>query len=358
MAGGKVEQVALAGIACAVPANVRNLQDEAAVFGEDHMEQFYRRFGVRQRHEAPEGMCTSDLCVHAANRLLDQLDWDHDSIDLLLFVSITADYITPTTSCILQDRLGLPKSCATMDITHPCSGFVYGLWTAANLLSTGNLRRALVMVGDTVSRMVSRFDRSGPLAGDGASVSAVEWDPNAAPMAFEMGSDGGGAKFLYRKAGGFRYPSTEDTRKRIEREDGTLRSDEDLFMDGAEIFAFALREVPPLTQKVLEEAGWTLGEVDHVVMHQANLFMLRQVARKIGIPKEKQVECMEDFGNVGGASIAFAMTEKLKTALRQGPRRLLLLGFGTGLSWGGVALTCGPLVIPDMTLVTADDVCA
>lgn len=356
MAGGKVENVALRGLACAVPDTVRTLEDEIKTFGREHMEKWVKQFHVHQRYFAAPEICTSDLCFFAAEKLLDQLGWERASIDLLLFASTTSDYVAPATSCILQHRLGLPKSCATLDITHPCSGYTYGLWTVANLLSNGNLRRALLLVGDTNSRVASPQDRSFPLAGDGGSASAVEWDDQAEPMFFEVGSDGGGARDLLRKAGSNRHPSTEETRARTLRGDGSIRSDEDLAMKGAQIFAFSLREVPPLANKVLAHAGWTLDNVNHVILHQANLFMIRAVAKKIGVPPEKQVECVDNYGNIGGATICFAMADELGEALRRESRRLVLLGFGTGLSWGGVALSCGPLVIPDRTTVRADDV--
>jgi 3-oxoacyl-[acyl-carrier-protein] synthase-3 len=274
----------------------------------------------------------------------------------VVFASATPDYITPATSCILQDKLRLRKGCAAFDITHPCSGYTYGLWVVANLLSSGNLKRALLLAGDTVSRMVSPQDRSiSILVGDAGSATALEWEAEAAPMFFEMGSDGGGYRHLIKKAGGFRHPATVETSRRTEQENGNIRSDEDLFMDGAEIFAFAVREVPPLTEKVLAQAGWSMDDVDSVVMHQANRFMIRHLAKKLNIPEEKHVENLANFGNTSGVSIPRAIPNKLQESLTKAPRRLVLLGFGAGLSWGGVAVSCGPLVIPDLVTVTAAD---
>ncbi len=357
MAGGKVERVRVAGIACAVPEAVKTVEDLARTFGEEQSRRISKSVGVTNRRVSTGGICTSDLCFAAAEKLLEEIRWDRSSIDVLVFVSVTPDYVAPATACTLQHRLKLSRSCAAFDVTHACSGYAYGLWIVAHLLSTGNARRALLLVGDTVSRLASPFDRAtAPLFGDGGSATALEWNESAEPMFFELGSDGGGARHLIVKAGGFRHPANDETGKRTEREGGNVRSDEDLYMNGTEIFAFTLREVPTLGNKVLELAGWTLDQVDAVVMHQASLFMMQHLAKKMHIPVEKLVVNLEDYGNTSAASIPLALQGDLAEQLRRHPRRLVLLGFGAGLSWGAVALTCGPLSLPGLTTVSAGDI--
>jgi 3-oxoacyl-[acyl-carrier-protein] synthase-3 len=357
MAGGKVERVQIVGIACAVPEAVETVEDLEKTFGEEQSRRIARSVGVVQRHVSTGGICSSDLCFVAAEKLLEQILWDRSSIDLLVFVSVTPDYVAPATACTLQHRLKLSKDCAAFDVSHACSGYAYGLWVVAHLLSAGDAKRALLLVGDTVSRLASPYDRAtAPLFGDGGSATALEWNESAAPMYFEMGSDGRGARHLLVKAGGFRHPATEETGMRTVREGGNLRSDEDLYMNGTEIFAFTIREVPTLGNRVLQRAGWTLDQVDAVVMHQASLFMMQHLAKKMNIPSEKLIVNLEDYGNTSAASIPLALTGNLAEQLRHQPRRLVLLGFGAGLSWGGVALTCGPLRIPGLTTVSADDV--
>jgi 3-oxoacyl-[acyl-carrier-protein] synthase-3 len=356
MAGGKVSAVRVAGIACAVPQAVATVEDLGRTFGEEQSRRIAKSVGVSQRHVSTGGICTSDLCFAAAERLLDEIRWDRSSIDVLVFVSVTPDYVAPATACTLQHRLRLSKACAAFDVSHACSGYVYGLWIVSHLLSAGNAKRALLLVGDTVTRLTSPYDRAtAPLFGDGGSATALEWNESAEPMYFEMGSDGGGARHLCVQAGGFRHPATGETGKRTERDGGNLRSDEDLYMNGTEIFAFSIREVPTLANNVLERAGWTLDQVDGVVMHQASLFMMQHLAKKMKVPSEKLIVNLEDYGNTSAASIPLALTGDLAEQLRQQPRRLVLLGFGAGLSWGGVALTCGPLRIPGLTAVTAGD---
>ena len=355
MAGGKVDNVEITGIACAVPDSVRTLDDEQKVFGEKEAKRIAKNVGVFQRHVSMGGICASDLCFVAAEELLDELAWERNSIDLLVFVSVTPDYVAPATACTLQHRLKLDKGCAAFDITHACTGYIYGLWTVAHLLSLGTMKRALLLVGDTVSRLVSPRDRSvAAIFGDAGSATAMEWNKSTAPIFFELGTDGGGAKHLLVKAGAFRHPATVATGTRTEREDGNIRSDEDLYMSGTEVFAFALREVPSLTKKVLERAGWDLKDVDAVAMHQANLFIVQYLTKAMKIPKDKVIEDLADYGNTSAASIPMALTGKLAERLKSGAQRLVLLGFGTGLSWGGVAVSCGPMVIPEIMVVGTD----
>jgi 3-oxoacyl-[acyl-carrier-protein] synthase-3 len=356
MAAGKIANVSIAGIGCAVPEAVRSLDDLTSVFGKEQIRRISKSTGVVRSHVSTGGICASDLCFFAAERLLEKLGWERDSVDVLVFVSVTPDYVTPATACALQYRLKLAKGCAAFDIHHACSGYPYGLWIVAHLLSSGNVRRALLLVGDTVTRFSSPYDRAAaPLFGDGGSATALEWNEAAEPMHFEMGTDGSGAQHLIVKAGAFRHPATAETGMRTEREGGNFRSDDDLYMNGAEIFAFTIREVPPLMEKVLKLAGWTLTDVDAVVMHQANLFVMQHLAKKLAIPKEKLIENLADYGNTSGSSIPLALSGKLADRLRVQSQRLVLLGFGTGLSWGGAAMTCGPLIIPELTTVSPGD---
>lgn len=351
MVGTKISGVKLAGIASAVPERVLTLEDGARVFGEAEIRKIRESTGVRSRHVISPGICTSDLCFAAAERLLADMGWNRDSVDALIFVSQTPDYFVPATSCSLQARLGLAKHCAAFDVNLGCSGYIYGLWLASQLMAGGSIRRLLLLVGDT-SSFVSPLDRStAMLFGDAGTVTALERDDNARPWVFEVGTDGNGQNHLIVPAGGRRQPSTESTRQRTEREGGNIRSDEDLFMNGAEVFAFTLREVPPLVKSVLSNADWSLESVDAFVMHQANRFMLHHLAKKMKLPMDKVVVALEEYGNTSSASVPLAMTHALANKLKSSELRLLLAGFGVGWSWGAVALTCGLMVMPELVVV-------
>jgi 3-oxoacyl-[acyl-carrier-protein] synthase-3 len=299
---------------------------------------------VAERRLAGPTLCASDLCLEAGRNLLRDLGWDAASVDSLIFVSQTADYALPATACGLQHRLGLASSCAAFDVSLGCSGYMYGLWLAGSLLNSGAARRVLLLVGDTMTRLVSPLDRSAaPLFGDAGTATALESDSgDTRSWTFALGTDGTGREHLIVPAGRLRIPSSEETRRRTEREGGNIRSDEDLFMDGAEVFAFTQRIVPKLVNGVLSAAGKTTSDIDHVVFHQANEFMLRFLAKKIGLKR---------FGNTTSPSIPLAMVTELEAALRSGPLTVLLAGFGVGWSWGAAVIEAGPLASVGLTVV-------
>ena len=352
MATGRTSGLRIAGIASAVPEGVRTREDLAAVFGDAEAQKISDAVGVRSRFVTEGALCTSDLCQAAATRLLDELEWDRNSIDLLIFVSQTPDYILPATSCSLQARLGLPKTTAALDINLGCSGYVYGLWTIATMMMAGSFRRALLLVGDTISRIAAPEDRAvAPLFGDAGTATAIERDDAGGAWTFELGTDGRGERNLIVPAGGFRQPRGGETSRRSERESGNIRSDEDLFMDGAEIFNFTLREVRPLITAILASASQTLDDVDHIVMHQANRFMLQHLAKRLKLPEEKVVLALDAYGNTSSASIPLALTTSLAHRLRHESRRMLLVGFGVGYSWAAVSLALGPMAMPPLIQV-------
>lgn len=282
--------------------------------------------------------------------MIAELRWDKDSIDGLIFVSQTPDYILPATACALHGRLGLSKACAAFDVNLGCSGYVYGLWLAAQMIASGGCSRVLVLAGETASRIVSPMDRAvAPLFGDAGTATALE--RGSQKMSFRMGTDGKGSKNLIVSAGGFRQPHTPATAERTAREGGNVRSDEDVYMNGSEIFTFTLREVAPLVQSARDDARWSLDDVDAYVFHQANRFMLQHLAKKMKLPLERVVVALENFGNTSSASIPLAITHALSTRLRSEDMNLMLVGFGVGYSWGALALRCGHLVAPDLIIV-------
>jgi 3-oxoacyl-[acyl-carrier-protein] synthase-3 len=352
MVVSRVYGASIAGIASAVPDKFLTIEDGARIFGEAEMRKISASTGVKKRHVAYNGMCTSDLCFAAAERLLADLEWSRESIDALIFVSQSPDYCLPATSCTLNLRLGLPKRCAAFDVNLGCSGYTYGLWLASHLIAGGGVRRLLLLVGDVSTRGTAPEDRAmAALVGDAGTATALERDENSGVMSFCLGTDGSGKDHLIVRAGGHRQPRNEQTARRVQAEDGNIRSAEDVYMNGAEIFTFTLREVPPLIREVLDVAGWSIDTVDAFVMHQANEFILKYLAKKMKLPAEKMILALEDYGNTSSASIPLAMTHALAGKLRTGSLNLVLAGFGVGFSWGAVTLNCGPMVMPELLLV-------
>ncbi len=356
MAIVRVENVRMAGLASSVPDFVRTVDDDVERFQSEDFRKIGESIGVTSRRIAPEGVCASDLCVSAAERLLDELGWDRDSIRAVLFVTQTPDYPAPATACTLQSRLGLSTNCAAMDINLGCSGYVYGLATAAQFVQgmadgQENGGRVLLLVGDTITHFVSPDDRAtAPLFGDAGSATALEFSSAAEPIVFSLGTDGRGLNHLIVPAGGARQPRTEETGVRTPRESGNIRSDEDMYMNGAEVFSFALQEVPKMVRSTLAEAGWTIDEVDGVVMHQSNGIMLKHLRKRLKVGEENFVIALEGYGNASCASIPLAMTHQWAQAGRSKKRKLVLAGFGLGWSWGGAAVTCENMVMPDLVI--------
>lgn len=354
MAASRVTGARLAGIASAVPRNVADIAPMLEMYGADKVRQIQDSTGIKQRRKAVGGVICSDLCYAAAEKLLAELGWERESIDGLIFISQTPDYPLPATACVLQHRLGLAKKCAAFDVNLGCSGYVYGLWLASHLLSGGALKRVLLLVGDCATAGVSPLDRSvNMLFGDAGTATALEADREAGEMVFELGTDGAGYRHLIIPAGAFRERPVGAATVPTERENGNIRSDWDVFMDGGEIFVFTLREVPPLIRSVMSATGWTMADPDAVVFHQANRMMLQHLAKSLKIPAEKFPLSLEQYGNTSSASIPLTLSAQRRERMTAGPAKLLLAGFGVGLSWAAVTLTCGPLVMPEMIEVDA-----
>lgn len=355
MAAIEIKGARLAGIASAVPEQQSSFESEKEFFGEAEVLKISESTGVKSRYVAPDNMCTSDLCCRAAERLLDELGWSRDSVDALVFVTQTPDYVLPATSCSLHGRLGLPKRCAAFDVNLGCSGYVYGLWLASQFVATGSAQRVLLLVGDVATRPASPLDRSVALLfGDCGTATAIEGDNEASPMIFSLGTDGKGENHLIIPAGSFRTPHSEETARRAECDGGNIRSDEDVYMNGAEIFTFTLREVQPMVKAVVEAKNWDSDDVDGYVMHQANKFMLKHLAKRMKLPDDKVVLALEEYGNTSSASIPLAMTHALRERLQDGGMNLVLAGFGVGFSWGAVALRVESLAMPELILVGED----
>lgn len=345
MAQLEISHTRIAGVSAAVPNQDAAVDDGAGTFGPEAVAKFAASTGVERRPVGGE-LCSSDLCHAAAERLLNDLGWERDTIESLVFVSQTPDYLLPATSCSLHARLGLSKSCAAWDINLGCSGYTYGLAAASQFIQCGSARRSLLLVGDTINRIVSTDDPSTALLfGDAGTATALEREETARSIRGTFGSDGGGASHLIVPAGGFRQ------REAAARSADAVRGDGDLFMDGAEVFSFALREVPKLVKAAIAAEEWTLDDLDFVVFHQANTFMLQHVAKRLKLPKEKLVLNLQHFGNTSGASIPLAMVDAIGDDLRQRPLKLVMVGFGVGFSWGATTATVGPITVPGLIRV-------
>jgi 3-oxoacyl-[acyl-carrier-protein] synthase-3 len=344
----------IAGICTAVPKKTAGSADLEGLFGAEEAAKVAKSTGVFQRRIASGGLCTSDLCLVSARKLLHELGWDPSTVQAVVFVSQTPDYRLPATACVLHGKLGFSKSCVAFDVNLGCSGYINGLWMVAQFIQASGLNRALLLAGDTSTYYLSDKDRSTyPIFGDAGTATALESAPNS-EMSFALGTDGSGAQNLVVPAGCFRLPHSEETSRRIERENGNWRSDENLFMNGAEVFAFTLREVPSLIDRILAVAQWERESVDQFVFHQANKFMLDYLAKKMKLPLVKVPYSLAEYGNTSSASIPLTICAHLRDTLAQAtPQKMILAGFGVGWSWGACATEMGSLVLPPIQEVDA-----
>ena len=331
--------VGIAGISAVVPRKVVKNLDCEGPFTRQEIEKTISITGIEERRVADKNVTTSDLCFEAANMLLDEMAIDRKSIDFLFLVTQTPDYRQPTTSTILQHRLGLSKSTGAFDINLACSGYVYGLSTAFSYASLNGINRILLLVGETNSKAVSPRDRATSLLfGDGGTATLIEKDEKYGRSYFSLNSDGSGEDILKISGGGYRNPSSQETLMERKYEDGSIRSDEHLSMDGVEVFKFTMGEIPKDLKRVLKFAQMNLDEIDHIVFHQANKFITDHFVRKLKYATEKVPYSLKRFGNTGSASIPLTVVSEMKDSFVGQTKQVLFSGFGGGLSWGTSAL--------------------
>lgn len=347
MARSTFRDVLIRGIAAAVPREkVENLHDHEFCPEEDR-KKIVALTGVKEYRKSPPEVTTADLCEKSAQALFSTLDIDPSTIDGIVFSTMTPDYRVPSTACVLQDRLGTGLGTVAYDINMGCSGYVVGLFNACSLIKGAGLKRVLLLSGDTQTKLCHDKDKNVVfLLGDAGTATIIDAKDGAGDVTIELFTDGGRFKNLYVPAGGFRNPSTDSTRKVSERPDGGLRSDEDLYMDGMEIFKFSSTDVVKSIQTFLDSLSLTPDAFDHLVLHQANKFMNDKIARKLKFPKEKVPYCIEVYGNTAAASIPLTIAHNFGEMKGTGDVRCLLSGFGVGLSWGIADLSLGAAVCP------------
>lgn len=337
----KVSGAAIVGLVSCVPKNRVENSSFFDKFGESSVNDVVKMIGVQQRRIADEATTTRDLCKAAGKKLLDGLNWSLDSVDALIFVSQTPDFRLPATACALHSDLGLSKATIAFDINLGCSGYPYAVWLGMTMVQSGAAKRVLLAVGDTISKIVDPGDRSTALLfGDAGTMTAIEASPGG-EASFVLGTDGSGAANLIVPAGAFRdYSKCGDLRLVDKKSDS-------LYMDGGEIFNFTLRSIPALVNYLSEISQTQTHEYDYFLFHQANLFMLKHLAKKLKLPMEKMPINIDEYGNTSCASIPLLMTTKLKDSLMKAPSQIGMFGFGVGYSWGAASLRVGPLKFID-----------
>lgn len=334
MAFMKFKGVGVTALAGAVPCTIINNYKYTQYFSEDQVKEIVDKIGIYERRFADEKTCSSDLCYAAAEKLIVDNNTDKNEIDLLVFISQTPDYRMPATSVLLQNRLGLPNTTIAFDISLGCSAFIYGLSVVYSMMSTGNLRKALILDGETRSKVYSPRDRrSAFLFGDGGVAALVERNEKFGESFFSLNSDGSRGDLIKINGGGYRNPSSIETLKeRVVDEYGNIRSDEQGYMNGGDVFNFVIREIPKDINKTLEFAGIEANQLDYYILHQANNFINSYLIKKLKLDASKIPSTIGKYGNTSSVSVPLTIVDQLKGKLC-GHHDLLLSAFGVGMTW-------------------------
>lgn len=350
MAFLEFKNVKITGLSAGVPKKVAKI-DENSISGAKYTaEDYSESVGIYQRRVS-DTLTTGDLCYWAAERLIADLGWDKKEIDAIIFASLSPDYMQPATAGILQDRLGFTKECFAEDILLGCSGWVYGLCNAVSLVSSGNMKKVLLLAGDAKFRAKHPLD---PLFGFAGTVTALEYDDCATPIRFHMGTDGSGYDALIIPDGGARNQLSEGSFK-VENVDGKMMHRVQGRMKGMDVFSFGITTVPRSFKKFCEHFNTTLDSYDYYVLHQANKKMDDAIVKKLKLNPEQVPYSLHDFANTSSASIPLTIVTKLKEACSIGERNIICCGFGIGLSWGTTSFVIGPQChISDLVEVDED----
>lgn len=337
-----LKNISVTGIACAVPVKREKNRDYIGLVPEEEVEKFIETTGVESKYCISEKQTTSDLCFVAAEKIIKEKNVDRESIDALIFITQTTDYIEPATSHVLHKRSGLKKDCIAFDINLGCSGYVYGLYLAAAMLQTGSVKKVLFLAGDARVPNPNSYVKDKMLFGDAGSATLIERGDSEMKCLFR--SKGEGYTAIIKAGGAARNPikNTDIYFKEVVSQ-----------MDGGDVFEFTISEVPRSFKDFFKLFGGEINDYDFCVFHQANLFMLKHIAKKIKLSPEKMAFSMDRYGNTSSASIPISIVDLLDKHDNLPDRlKLITSGFGIGLSWGVVTFDINradifPMIITD-----------
>ena len=303
---------------------------------ENTNERLRKKTGIERRHICAENETAADLAFHAAEKLFSEIP--RGSIDYILLCTQSPDYYLPTTACILQDRLGLKKNCGALDFNHGCSGYIYGLGLAKGLIESGQAKNILFLTAETYSKYINSEDNSVKnLFGDAATATLITSKniEDDGIFGVEYGTDGAGFKNLIVPVGGMRERYQSSKIFVTTDKYGNTRTNQNLFMDGGAIMDFALEVVPQTLENILKKFSLRREEIDYYVFHQANNFMLKSLQKICRLEGKNFWNDMKNYGNTVSNSIPIALSELIRQDKISELKKVLLIGFGVGLSWGG-----------------------
>lgn len=337
------------GIAACVPSQKVHYSEYVGLYSEKELKKKVRATGIEYRRFASDKQCASDFAEAAANKLLDDLRIPRDSIDILIFLTQTPDYLgIPPTSCILQNKLHLSQSTGAFDINMNCSGFVYALSTAFAYSSAAKAR-VLLLIGETLSKVMSPKDKTVSLLfGDGGAAVLVDYDENINRSCFSLNTDGENYSAILVPDGGYRNPITKESLELKEYPDGSIRRMNQGTMDGMKVFDFTQAVVVPDVRKVLGESRKTKDDVAYYFFHQANKFMIDLFAMELEVEKEKCPISIDRFGNTSTVSIPLGIAADFGENKTKDLGTVIFSGYGGGLSWGTACLDLNNCYIAEL----------
>ena len=353
MAYLQIPKIAIKGISAGVPLRTIDNLNCSIKLSEDYdNEAFVNQTGVRNRRI--DELTTSDLCFKAAEKLIEDLQWDKSEINALVFVSQYFDFVAPATACIMQFKLGLPKECMAFDIELGCSGWIYGMSVISSLMKGGTIKKALLMSGDGRTNFEGAEDVIGGLIGYAGTVTALEYTEEANSLYFDLGSDGSGYNAIMVKEGGARFPANRHSLD-LSYVNGKPSCGLLSRMNGMDVFSFGISTAPKSIKRLMKELGKEVTDADYLVLHQANKQMNDIIVKKLKFDPERVPESLSMFGNTSSASIPLTIVTRLREQLSKGKHSLLCCGFGIGLSWGTLYCDVENLVIPDLVEVKSNE---
>jgi len=321
-----------------LPERILTNEELAQEFPEWDVDKVYNKVGVRRRHLAAAGETAGDLAEKAARNLFEEYGVVPSEVDFLLLCTQSPDHFLPSTACILQDRLGIPTSAGAFDYNLGCSGCIYGMAMAKGLIAAGLATNVLLLTAETYTKYLHSSDKSNKtIFGDGAAACLISKEKGLAEIGdFVLGTDGSGAANLMLRSGAARQP--EKTGRFAMDDDGHTNYEDYLYMNGSAIFNFTLETVPPLMKSLLSKSGLEKEDVDYYVFHQANKYMLSTIRKVCGLPADKFYVDLEETGNTVSSTILIGLKECLKAGKIAPGMKVMVCGFGVGLSYGGTLL--------------------
>lgn len=320
-----------------LPEKVVTNEELLKEFPEWSVDKVAAKVGVDSRHVAGENETAGDLAEKAARKLFEEHNIDPKSIDFLLLCTQSSDHFLPSTACILQDRLGIPTTAGAFDYNLGCSGCVYGMAVAKGLIAGGIAKNVLLLTAETYNKYLHPSDKSNrSIFGDAAAACLISTEGIAEIGEMSLGTDGSGAKHLIVETGAARHKAA--TGKQTTDDDGHIRRDDYLYMDGSAIFNFTLDAVPAMMKDILAKNEMVKENIDYYVFHQANKFMLNTIRKVCVLPKDKFYVNLNETGNTVSSTVMIGLKQCLDAGTITPSMKVMVAGFGVGLSWGGTIL--------------------